>query len=201
MRADAPEVEALEAGENRRRGLRDLLRLGGGEDEHHARRRLLEDLEERVPRLAGQHVRFVHDIDLGAGLAAGRVHRPLAQVARVVHPPVRRGIELHDVEVRGAVPDAAARVAFAVGLTGGCAPLAVQRHREDARRGRLPHAARTGEQVAVRHAARRHGAPERGRDVVLDDEVGELLGAVFAGQGNHWLESNRRARSCGGLRC
>src|SRR5213083_3003562 len=58
---------------------------------------LLEDLEEGIPRLAGQHVRLVHDVDLVAPFGAGGVHRALAQLARVVHAAVRRGIELDDV--------------------------------------------------------------------------------------------------------
>src|SRR5947207_8733316 len=67
-RADAPEVEALQPGQDRRRALRDLLRLGGGEDEYDRRRRLFENLEQRVPRFARQHVGLVHDIDLVATL-------------------------------------------------------------------------------------------------------------------------------------
>jgi hypothetical protein len=31
----------------------------------------------------------------------------------------------------------------------------------------------------------RHGAAERGSDVLLGDEIGELLGAVFAGERDH----------------
>src|SRR5207247_441959 len=84
VRADAPKVEALQPRENRRRRLGDLERLRRGEDEHDPRRRLLEDFEEGIPRLAGEHVRFVHDVHLVAVLDAGRVHRALAQVARVI---------------------------------------------------------------------------------------------------------------------
>jgi hypothetical protein len=80
-RADAAQVEALQAAEDRRGRLGDLLRLGGGEHEHHARRRLLEHLEERVPRLAREHVRLVDDVDLVAVLARRRVHGALAQLA------------------------------------------------------------------------------------------------------------------------
>ena len=67
--------------------------------------------------------------------------------------------------------------------------LAVQRHRENARGGRFPNAARPGKQVAVRDPPLTDGAAQRHGDVVLDDEIGELLGAVFAGESNHSLKS------------
>jgi len=38
----------------------------------------------------------------------------------------------------------------------------------------------------VGDAALGNGAAERGGNVVLDDEVGELLGAVFASERDHW---------------
>ena len=68
-------------------------------------RRLLQNLEQRVPRLAGEHVGFVHDVDLVVALLRGGVHRALAQLARVVHTAVARGVDLHHVEVGRAVPD------------------------------------------------------------------------------------------------
>ena len=45
-------------------GADDLLRLGGGEDELHVRRRLLDELEQRVEALRGDHVGLVEDEDL-----------------------------------------------------------------------------------------------------------------------------------------
>src|SRR5690606_12716713 len=111
--AHAPEVEALAAREDRRRGLLDALRLRGREDEDHPRRRLLEDLEERVPRLAGEHVGLVDDVDLVAPLLGRRVHGALAQVARVVDAAVRGGVDLDDVERRAPGPDPLAALADA----------------------------------------------------------------------------------------
>ena len=64
VRADAAEVEALQSRQNRCRRIGDLLWLGGRKHEHDAGRRLLENLEQRVPRLAGEHVRFVDDVNL-----------------------------------------------------------------------------------------------------------------------------------------
>ena len=62
----ALEVEALAAVDDRRH---HLVRLGRGEHEDGVRGRLLERLQERVPGLAGEHVRLVEDVDLPA---AGR---------------------------------------------------------------------------------------------------------------------------------
>ena len=93
----AREVEAVAAVDDRRQ---DLVGLGRGEHEDRVRRRLLERLEERVPRRGGEHVRLVEDVDL---VAAGdrRVGDLLAQVADVVDRVVRRGVHLDHVERRG----------------------------------------------------------------------------------------------------
>src|SRR2546422_11080974 len=96
-RPDAPEIEALQAREDRRRALRDLLRLGGREHEHDARWRLFQDLEQGVPRLAREHVRFVDDVHLATSLRRRGVHGALAQVAGVVHTPVPPRVELDHV--------------------------------------------------------------------------------------------------------
>ena len=70
------------------------------------------------------------------------------------------------------------------GSPDGVAVGAVERHGEDAGGGGLPDPARTGEQVAVAHPAAGDGAAEHGRDVVLDQQVGEALGTVAAGEGD-----------------
>ena len=110
------EVEPLAAADDRGR---HLVRLGGGQHEPHARRRLLEELQQRVERLAGQALRLVDDVDLLAALHR-RGRRLLAQVARVVDAAVGRGVDLDDVEVRP-VADRDALLARAARL-GGRAP-------------------------------------------------------------------------------
>ncbi len=106
----AAEVEALTTGEDRCRHLLDLLRLGRGKDEDDSGRRFLEDLEERVPRLAGEHVGLVDDVDLASALIRRSVHRALPEVPGVVDAPVRGRIDLDHVEGRRAVPDCQAGV-------------------------------------------------------------------------------------------
>src|SRR4029077_17264056 len=186
------EIETLQAGEDRSGALRNLLRVGRDEHEYDSWGRLLEDLEERIPRLARQHVCLVHDVDLVTALARGGVHGALTQVAGVVHAPVRGGIELDDVEVRRASPDARAGIALPARLTRRprTASLAIERHREDTRRRGLANATRTREQVSVRHPGPRHGPTQRGRHVILHEEVGKALGTVFSGESDHLLKSN-----------
>src|SRR4029077_9761724 len=124
------------------------------------------------------------DVDLVAPLGGRGVHRALAEVARVVNPAVRSGVELDDVKGRRAVPDADAGITFAAGLARdarGRRPLAVQGHGEYPRRGGLAYAPRPREEIPVGHALARHGAAQGGTDVLLDDEIGELLRTVFAG--------------------
>ena len=102
----------------------DLLRLGGGEHEHHPRRRLLEDLEQRIPRLAREHVRLVHDVDLVVALLRRGVHGALAQFARVIHAAMARRVDLDHVESRRAAPGAAAVLALAARFALGRSRLA-----------------------------------------------------------------------------
>ena len=122
-------------------GADDLLRLGGGEDELHVRRWLLDELEQRVEALRGDHVGLVEDEDLVA--VAGRGEGgALTQVAGVVDAVVAGGVDLDDVEAAGAaggqVPAGGAGAAGGVG--GGLG--AVEAAGQDARRRRLAAAAR-----------------------------------------------------------
>jgi len=130
-------------------------------------------------------VRFVDDVNLVAMLVGRRVHGALAQIARVIDAAIGCGIELDDIEVRGAGPDTLARLAGAARLAGRTAGIAVERHRQNARRRGLSRAARARKQVAMGDASLRNGTAQGGSHVVLDDEVGELLRTILARQGNH----------------
>ena len=182
VRSDTAEIEALQPRENRRGGIRDFLRLGRREYEHDPGWRLLENLQECVPCLAREHVRFIDDVDLGARLRTRGIHRALAQIAGIVHAAVRRGVELDDIQTGCTGPDPPAGIALPARLARPSrgAPLAIQRHRENPGRGRLADSSRPGEEVAVRDPALGHRPAQRRGDMTLDDEVGELLGAVLA---------------------
>ena len=111
---DAAEVVALAAGED---GVRELVRLGGREDELHVPGRLLERLEQRVERRPREHVHLVDDVDLVA-VALRQVLRVLANLAHVLDAVVGRAVDLRHVD-RGAGGDLGARLADAAGVGGG----------------------------------------------------------------------------------
>ncbi len=163
-------------------GADHLVRLGGREDELHVRRRLLDDLEQRVEPLRGHHVRLVEDEHL-VPVARGREGRSLAQVTRVVHAVVAGRVDLDHVEAaRAAAAQLDARVARAAGLRRG--PLGtVQAAGQDAGGRRLATAARAGEQVGMGDPVRPQGLGQRLGDVLLTDHLGERLGPVAAVQG------------------
>ena len=104
--ARAREEEGLAAGAH---GPEHLVELGRAEDEDEVRRRLLDQLQERVPRGVGELVRLVEDVDLEAAL--DRLEDDvLADLADVVDPALARGVHLDHVERRPA-RDRHARVA------------------------------------------------------------------------------------------
>ena len=158
-----------------------LLRLGGGEDEDEVVRRLLDDLQQGVEALRGDHVRLVDDEHPVARFGR-RVERPVAQLAGVVDAAVRRRVQLDDVDVprplrrqRDTRGTHAARVRSRP-------LLAVQRAGEDACRRRLAAAARPGEQVRVVDPPGLERDAQRLGDVLLPDDVGEPRRTVLAVQ-------------------
>ena len=178
----AAEVEAVAAVDD---GRQHLLRLGRGEHEDGSRRRLLERLEERVPRLRGQHVRLVEDVDLRA--ARDRCERDLvAQLADVVDGVVRRGVHLDHVERRGAL-NRHTRLADPARLDR--RPVhAVHAGGEDLRHRRLAGPARAHEQVGVMHLSLLDRVAQRADDMLLPDDVREGAGTVTTverGAGGH----------------
>ena len=163
-------------------GADHLVGLGRGEHELDVRRRLLDELQQGVEALRGDHVRLVDDVDL---VAAGhrREERSLAQVASIVDAAVAGGVDLDHVDAAGtAAGQVAARQALPARL-GPRAELAVQRAGEDAGRGRLAAAARTGEQVGVVDPVVGQGPLQRLGDVLLPDHVGEGVRPVAAVEG------------------
>ena len=96
LQAGPLEDERLAARPHR---LDHLRELGRAEDEDEVRRRLLDQLQQRIPRGRRQLVGLVDDVDLVPTLC-GLQHRALADLADLVDPALRGGVHLDDVEGR-----------------------------------------------------------------------------------------------------
>ena len=91
---DGAKTEMLAA---RADGLRNVLRLRGGEHEDDVVGRLFQRLEQRVEGSVGDLVRFVEDVDFEA-VASRTVAGGLAEFADFVDAAVRGGVDLDDVD-------------------------------------------------------------------------------------------------------
>ena len=179
--ADLPFVQALEvelqaAAEHRDR---QLLWVGGGQQELHVPRRFLQGLEQRVERRLRQHVHLVDQVHLHPP-ARRRVLGVLDHLAHVVHAGIGGGVDLQQVHEAAGV-DVAAGGALAARL-GRSALLAVERLGEDPRDRGLAHPTGAGEQERVVDPAAVEGIGQRAHHVLLADQFGETPGAPLAGQ-------------------
>ena len=155
----------------------EIFRARGGENEDDALGRLFESFQQRVRSFVGELVRFVEDHHFVA--ARGRsVTNHFAQLANLVDAAIGGGVDFENVE-RSAGGNFAAGVAGVVRLGGGTLH-AVERLGEDARGGGFAHAAHAGKNVGVRDAIRFDGVRERLGDVLLADNFGECLRAIFS---------------------
>jgi hypothetical protein len=191
VRGDAVQGQALEVELQaaRQDGHRQLLRVGGGEQELHVRRRLLQGLQQGVEAVVGEHVHFVDEVDLVAA-AAGRVLHVLQQLAGLVHLGARGGVHLDQVHEAAGV-DLGAGGADAAGL-GGDALVAVEGLGQDAGDGGLAHAAGAGEQVGVVQAVVVQGVHQGAQHVLLPHHFMEIARAPLARQ---YLVTHRRLLS------
>ena len=178
---DGVEAEVLAA---RADGLRDVLGLGGGHHEDDVVGRLFEGFEEGVEGGVGDLVGFVEDVDLVL-VARGAVAGGVAELADFVDAAVGGGVDFDDVD-GVALADFEAGLAVVAGLGRGAlggadGVAAVEGRGEDAGDGGFADAAVAGEDVAVGDAVLRERVEQGAGDVVLADDVGEAVRAVFAG--------------------
>ena len=170
------QVELQAAAEH---GHRDLLRIGGRQDELDVLGRLLERLQHRVEGMAGELVHLVDDVDLEAP-ARRRVLGRLQQLAHLLDARVGGGIDLQQVDEAAGVDLDAGR-ALAAGL---CrhACFAVEALGKDARQRRLADAARAGEQVGVMQAVLLERVTQCPHDVLLPYQAAEIPRPPLAGK-------------------
>ena len=175
------QVEALAAGQD---GDGDLAYLRRRKNELHVRRRLFQRLQQRVERVAGEHVDFVYDEDLGARLQ-GAVAGGVYHLAHVVHAGTAGCVHLHHVRV-AVGKDGDAVGANAAGIGGGAAVAigadAVERAGDDACGGGLADASDAGEHPGVGDSVLREGVAEDADHRLLADQVGEGGGTILACQ-------------------
>jgi hypothetical protein len=173
------EVEPVATVDDRRE---HLVRLGCCEHEDRVRRRLLERLQERIPRGGREHVRLVEYVDLPP--ADGRREADLLpQLADVVDRVVGGSIHLDHVE-RGRIGDGPAGLALAA-WSHGRSIHAVERAREDLGNRGLARTARADEQVGVMNLALLDRIAERAHYVRLPDDLVEGLRPVTAVEASH----------------
>ena len=175
-RRNAAKIMPLAAREDR---VRQLVRLGGGEDELHMRRRLLKRLEQCVEGLRGQHVNFVDDVDFVA-VSLRQVGDALADLAHVLDAVVRGAVDFSHIE-RCPGDDLATGQAFTAGR-GGRPLFAVERAGKESGRCGLADAARSAKQIGVRHAPLSNGIGQRADDVLLARHRVEGLRPPFPGE-------------------
>ena len=167
------ELQVLGAAAN---GLADLLRVGGGEYEHHVRRWLFQRLQQRGFGTLGEHVHFVEDVH---PMATGGAQRRLVDdVADGFHAVVAGGVELVHVEA-GAALDRDARCAFAARLAL-LRVLAVEHLRQNSRRGRLTRATWPREEVRLALAMVDDRIAQRTNNMLLPLHFTEASWAVAA---------------------
>jgi len=178
---DALQIETLTTRQHRNR---HLVHLGGGEQEFHVRRRLLQRLEQPVESRLRQHVNFVDDVDLVA-----RRHRRIAHrfddLADIVDAGVAGGVHLDHVDVP-ALGDRYAGLAHTAGIDRRPARSigadAVQRLGNQPRGRGLADPPHAGEEKRMGQPIALDRVGQRLDHRILADQLREALGAIFAGE-------------------
>ena len=176
-----PQVELQAA---RQHGNGHLLWIGRGQHKLQILRRLFQRFQHRVEGVPGQHVDLVNHEDLEASLHRF-VHRLLQQRLDLVHAPVGRSIQLGVVD-EAATVDIRTSLANTARCRGNPAlpvsTLAIQRLGQNARHRRLAHTARAREQICVMQPLGLQRVGQCSHHMLLPHHLGEIPGAVFAGQ-------------------
>ena len=180
-RRHGPQIELQTA---RQHSDRHFLRIGGGEHKFEVIGRLLQGLQHGIERRVGEHVHLVDHEHLEAALNRF-VNRLLQQGLNLIHTPVGGRIEFGVVHKTPGI-DVATGIAHAAGLSGDATltihALAIERLGQDARDGGFAHPPRAGEQIGMVQTLLCQGIDQRPHHMGLPHHLGEVFGAVFAGE-------------------
>ena len=173
---EASQIQLQTAREHRDR---DLLRVGGREQELHMRRRLLQGLQQGVEAVVGEHVHLVDQIDLVACTGRG-IGDVVQKLAGLIDLGARGGIHLDEIHESTAVDLSTGRADTAG--TRAHALLAVQRLGEDTGKRGLADTAGAGKEVGMMELVAIERVGECADHMRLSDQIIEALGAPFAGE-------------------
>ena len=123
--------------------------FGGGEDKNNVRRWFLKRLKQGVRRFFSQHVDFVYNIDLVAGLVRGIVD-PLTEVSDFINAAIASRIYFYNIQS----PALAYCLAHGAGITRFALAIgkAIYCLSQDTAGGGLAGPSRTIKKVGVRYA-------------------------------------------------
>ncbi len=181
------EIELQAAGKNRHR---NLLRVGGRQNEFHVLRGFFEGLQHGVERRRREHVHLVDDIDLEA-TAGRRIDGVLEQLPHLIDTRIGRRVDLEEVDETSRI-DFQTRRAGAAGRRAD-AGFAIQCLRQDPRERRLADAACAGKQIGMMQPLFRQCVSERANHMLLANQIGESSRAPLARQDlvTHGTDSSR----------
>ena len=174
LRGDALKIEALAAGLD---GGRDLVNLGGGQNEDDVLRRLLHDFQQGIDRPARKHMGLIDDID-PVFCDIGQENGFLPQVTDVIDTVIAGGIDLHNIH-QTAVIHSAAAVTFPAGAAA-YRSLAVYGLGDELGAGGFAGAPAAHQQIGVGGLSLYHLVFQRGGDVLLPHDFLEGAGAPLA---------------------
>jgi len=149
----------------------------GGHDKHHVPGGLLKSLQKRAEGRIAEHMDFIDDEDL-VPIPGGIIASLINELANIVHAGVGRGVNFEHIHAI-ARRDLNTGDAIAAWLTR-LAVVAVQRFRQNPRRGRLPAPSRPGEKKGMGYPAALKCVEQRAGDMFLPYEFMEILGTPFS---------------------
>ena len=151
LRADLLNVQRLqvELQAARQNGNRQLLRIGGRQQELHVCRRLFQRFQQGVEAVTRQHVHFIDQVDLEAATRRGVLH-VIEQIASVFHFGARGGVDLNQID-KTPLLDFPAVIAHAA-RRGGNPGFAVEAFRQQTGNRGLTDAAGAGKKIGVMDA-------------------------------------------------